>query len=129
MSSYIKEIHINPWGEKSTTNGNCRPSNYVNAYDERNRDSYHPKNNHYIPKHRPSVTILDDPLSYDEGGFRPGASFTSEDWKAMRSGRVITEGTIFKQKDRNGSLRIWRMVTVCDTFGNRYMKRVRMVSL
>ena len=64
--------------------------------------------------------IIHDPLGFSNGGFRCGATFVEEDWKKMRSSRVITENTIFKEDGR-----IWRMVTLKDVFGRWTMKRVR----
>lgn len=120
MSSYISEIHLSPWNGKSASNGNGRSANYINAYHERNRDNYHKKRNSYTPRRTPAVVIIDDPLGFCEGGFIKGATFVEVEWEHMRSSRVITENTIYKQDKR-----IWRMVTLKDWRGNKSMRRVR----
>ena len=124
--SYIKEIFLHSNGHLKARNGTGRSANYTNSYDERKSGTHHKKRNSYKPSNNSAVVIIHDPLGFYNGGFRCGAIFGEEDWERMRSSRVITEGTIFKQNDRNGILCIWRMVTLKHFDGRRIMKRVRM---
>ena len=66
------------------------------------------------------MTIVHDPLAFHNGGFVCGATFGEDEWERMRSSRVITENTIFKQDNC-----IWRMVTLKHFDGRRIMKRAR----
>ena len=122
MSSYIAEIHLNPWNGKSAHNGNGRPANYTGSYDERKSGTHHKKRSNYKPSNNSAVVIIHDPLGFHNGGFRPGAVFGEIDWEKMRSSRVITENTIFFE-DKT----CWRMVTLKDCRGNKMMKRVKVV--
>ncbi len=121
MSSYINEIHLHSNGCQKARNGNGRSANYANSYDERKGGGHPKKHNRYVPSNKSAVVIIRDPLGFHNGGFVKGAKFGVEDWERMRSLRVITENTIFKQDKR-----IWRMVTLKDwRRGNKMMKRVR----
>ena len=123
MSSYIKEVILNPWSKKSAHNGNGRSANYNNSYDEK-KDSYRfKKPSRYVPSDKSAVKIIHDPLGFHNGGFVCGSTFGVDEWEIMRSSKVITENTIFEQSDRNGNLRTWRMVTLKCYDGRRIMKR------
>ena len=123
MSSYIKEVILNPWSKKSARNGNGHSANYINSYDGRSAGMHHKKRSNYIPSNHSAITIIHDPLGFDNGGFRPGATFGAEEWELMRASQVITDNTIFEQSDRNANLRTWRMVTLKCYDGRRIMKR------
>ena len=123
MSSYIKEVILNPWSKKSARNGNGRSANYNNSYDEKKVSYHYKKPNKYSGRPTSAVTIVHDPLEFYNGGFVCGAIFGEDEWERMRSSRVITENTIFEQSDRNGNLRTWRMVTLKCYDGRRIMKR------
>ena len=125
MSSYIKEIFLHTGGHLRAHNGNGRSANYIGSYDERKSGTYRKKCNKYTSRRTPAVVIVHDPLKFCDGGFIKGATFVEEDWERMRSRKVITENTIFKQNDRAGSLCIWRMVTLKDWRGNKKMRRVK----
>ena len=120
MSSYIKEIFLHTNGHLRAHNGNGRSANYIGSYDERKSGTHHKKRNSYTPRRTPAIVIVHDPLSYCSGGFIKGATFVEEDWERMRSRKVITENTIFKQDKC-----IWRMVTLKDWRGNKKMRRVK----
>ena len=120
MSSYIKEIFLHSNGHLKARNGNGRSANYINSYDERKSGTHRSKKNKYVASNNSAVVIIHDPLSVYNGGFKCGAVFGEDGWENMRSSRVITENTIFKQHKR-----IWRMVTLKDWRGNRMMRRVR----
>jgi len=120
MSSYIKEIYLHSNGHLKARNGNGRSANYINSYDERKDSYYHKRRNKYVPSNKSAVTIIHDPLDFYGGGFRCGAIFGEEEWERMRSSRVITEGTTFRQDKRT-----WRMVTLKHFDGRLTMKRVR----
>ena len=116
--SYIKEIHLHNNGCQKARNGNGRSANYDNSYDEK-KDSYRfKKPSKYVRSDKSAVKIIHDPLSFHDGGFICGATFGEEEWERMRSSKVITENTVFKQNNR-----IWRMVTLKCYDGRRMMKR------
>ena len=128
MSSYIKEIFLHTGGHLRAHNGNGRSANYLNSYDERKSGTYRKKCNKYTSRRTPAVVIVHDPLKFCDGGFIKGATFVEEDWERMRSSRVITENTIFKQNDYNGVMCVWRMVTLRNWRSNKpIMKRVRVL--
>jgi len=125
LTNYITEIHLHNNGCQKARNGNGRSANYTNSYDERKNSYRFKKPSKYIPSDKSAVTIIRDPLGFSNGGFVCGATFGEEEWERMRSSRVISENTIFKQSDRNGNLRTWRMVTLKHFDGRRIMKRVK----
>ena len=123
MSSYIKEIYLHTNGHLRAHNGNGRSANYVGSYDERKSGTYRKKCNKYTSHRTPAVVIIHDPLKFCAGGFIKGATFVEGDWERMRSRRVITENTIFKQGEC-----IYRMVTLKDWRGNKKMRGVRVTN-